>query len=407
MLPDSSIIRRDFYLKRISPFYNNEMIKVITGVRGCGKSVLLRQIQQELIETGTPQSHILYISFEDYAYRNLLEGEELYSYVLDHIDTSHTWYLLFDEIQHVKDFERVINSLRTTHQVSMFITGSNSRLLSGEFATHLAGRTVSFLMLPFTFREFCMFTKKHTDRSSLEQYMQWGGFPLAVQVHTEEMKEAILSNLYDSIVLKDIIGRNPISSPHTLERILEYLVASSSLTLSGNSIARSMNDIHMKITAPTVYDYIRFCTDSYVVSRVQRYDIRGKKVLSFEEKAYVVDLGLFHLKTNRAKDEFSLITKTLIFNELLARGYQVFIGKTRKGEIDFIAKRNGKTCYIQACYLLASEETIEREFGAFDSITDNYPKYVISHDEIAIGEREGIIHLPLLTFLSNESAIPG
>jgi predicted AAA+ superfamily ATPase len=256
-------------------------------------------------------------------------------------------------------------------------------------------------MMPFTFQEFCEFKGIGHDSQSLREYVTWGGFPLVCSADTDDMRYAVLSNLYDSIVLKDIILRNKVSSPHLLENVLEYLIGSSSLTVSGNSIAYSLKKANLPISAPTVYEFIKFCTDACILSKVERYDIRGKKALSFEEKIYVADLGFFQLKKNRVKDEFSLVAETIVYNELIARGYQVYIGKTQKGEIDFIAQKQRKTCYVQVAYRLDSQNTIDREFGAYDSIKDHYPKYVISFDDVSLGDQNGIVHIPLHTFLTH------
>lgn len=399
------MLKRELYLKRVRPYYDSELIKVITGVRRCGKSVLLQQIRNELMENGIDEDRIIYINFEDYQYRELKDPDRFYNYVEDRLSGEKKHYLIFDEIQNVDKFELVINSFRAVHDVSIFITGSNSKLLSGELSSHLSGRTISFRMMPFTFKEFCDLKEAENPESLLPEYISYGGFPIVCIAETPEMKEEILSNLYDSIVLKDIIMRNKVASPAALERVLEYLTANSSLTLSGQSIARTLSDQTQSVTAPTIYDYIRYIENSCIMNKVERYDIRGKKVLAFEEKSYICDLGFFHIKKNRIKDEFGRIVETLIYNELIARGYQVYIGKTFKGEVDFIAQKGHKKVYIQAAYHLEDEETIEREFGAYKSIHDNYPKYVISHDDWKLDDADGIIHLPLLEFLLDENSI--
>ncbi len=405
------MIQRELYLKRLRPFYSSELIKVITGVRRCGKSTLLKQIARELADQGVAPDHILFINFEDYAYKDLANPDRFHAFVEQWFPSEGKSYLLFDEIQNVKDFELVVNSFRATRDVSIFLTGSNSKLLSGELSTHLGGRTVSFTMMPFTFKEFCTFKGQDASQDLLKEYITWGGFPLVCAAPTEEMKVSILSNLYDSIVLKDIIMRNRIASVHALERVVEYLVSSSSLTLSGTSVSKALRDVNQQVSAPTVYDYIAYCVQACVIAMVQRYDIRGKKVLAFEEKSYVIDLGLFHLKKNRVKDEFGMIVETLVHNELIARGFSVYLGKTNKSEVDFIASGTAssgprqKKCYIQTAYRMDSPETIEREFASLHAIDDNYPKYVVSNDDWSLGEQDGIIHIPLLKFLMDESLV--
>lgn len=396
------MVKRELYLRQIRPFYESEMVKVITGIRRCGKSTLMRQIMEEVRQQGITEDRILYINFEDYKYRKYCEPDALYEYVEDKItdDTKH--YLLFDEIQNVVEFELVINSFRATHNASIFITGSNSRLLSGELATHLSGRTVSFRILPFNFREYCSFRDKETDYEKLlAEYMTWGGFPLVCKEPDERSKEIILSNIYDSAVLKDIIMRNKIASPHALERVLDYLVGNTSVTVSGNKVAEAISDVNQKVSAPTVYDFIKYIEEACICDKVSRYDIRGKKQLAFEEKVYVCDLGFFRLKKNRGKDEYNYMIETICYNELIARGYQVYVGKTYRGEVDFIAERGQEKCYIQAAYYLADERVVEREFGAYRDIPDNYPKYVVSMDKIPMS-RDGIIHKNLIDFLLEE-----
>lgn len=395
------MIKREIYLKRIRPFYESEMVKVITGIRRCGKSTIMRQIMEEIKEKGIGEKHIIYVNFEDYKYRKISNADALYEYIEAKIEDDNKYYLLFDEIQNVDEFELVINSFRATHHTSIFITGSNSKLLSGELATHLSGRTLSFKIMPFNFQEFCEFKKSEGQNGTLDEYMEeyltWGGFPLVCKETDENSKMVILSNIFDSVVLKDIVMRNKVASPAALEKVLEYLVANSSTTISGNGIAASLSDGGQPVSAPMVYDYMRFITDACVCDKVSRYDIRGKKILSFEEKTYVCDLGFFHIKKNRVKDEYNYIIETLCYNELISRGYQVYIGKTHKGEIDFIATRGSEKIYVQAAYLLADETVAEREFGAYRNVQDHYPKYVVSMDKMTVS-RDGITHMNLIDF---------
>ena len=396
------MVKREQYLERIRPFYDSEMVKVITGIRRCGKSTIMRQIIDEIVSRGIDENHIIYINFEDYKYRKISNPDALYSYIEEKIKDREKYYLFFDEIQNVEEFELVINSFRSTHDASIFITGSNSKLLSGELATHLSGRTISFRVMPFNFKEFCLYKEEIGVSKSkeilLDEYMTWGGFPLVCKEEDENSKDVILSNIYDSVVLKDIMMRNKVASPVALERVLEYVVANSSTTISGNAIAASLSDERQLVSAPTVYDYLKYVSEACICDKVSRYDIRGKKILSHEEKTYVCDLGFFHIKKNRVKDEYNYIVETICYNELISRGYKVYIGKTYKGEVDFIATRGEEKIYIQAAYLLSDDKVIEREFGAYDSIDDNYPKYVISLDRISLS-RDGIIHMNLIDFL--------
>lgn len=394
------MVIRELYLNRIRPFYDSELVKVITGIRRCGKSTILRQIIAEIKQQRVDDEHIVYVNFEDFKYHRLTAAEAFYEYIEEKITDENKYYLFFDEIQNVNDFELVVNSFRATHNVSIFLTGSNSKLLSGELASHLSGRTVSFKVLPFNFKEFCQYkAAESSDCDKLfEEYMTFGGLPLVCAAQNTETKNVVLSNIYDAVVLKDIVMRNKISSPAALEKILDYVIGNSSLTISGNAIASTLSGSGKKVSAPLVYDYLKYIVDACVCDKVPRYDIRGKKMLAFEEKYYVCDMGFLHLKKNRVKEEYNYIIETICYNELIARGYKVYIGKTWKGEIDFIAERNSKLVYIQAAYMLSDEKTVEREFGAYEKITDNYPKYVLSMDKHTISH-DGIIHYNLLDFL--------
>ena len=396
------MVKRERYLQRIRPFYDSEMVKVITGIRRCGKSTLMQQIIAEIQQRNVADDHIIYINFESYKFRKISNPDALYEYVKNRIKDTKKYYLFIDEIQNVPEFELVINSFRATHNISIFITGSNSKLLSGELATHLSGRTLSFRIMPFCFKEFVAFYEEKGEHIPPEQlldsYMLWGGFPLTCKEENDSEKEVLLSNIYDSVVLKDVVMRNKIASVTALDRVLEYVIANSSLTISGNTIASSLKADDINVSVPTVYDYLKYISDACICDKVPRYDIRGKKVLSFEEKIYVCDLGFFHLKKNRSKEEYGHIVETICYNELISRGYQVYVGKTYKSEVDFIAQRGTEKFYLQAAYLLNNDETVEREFGAYRSIEDNYPKYVISTDRIPMS-RDGIIHKNLCNWL--------
>ncbi len=403
------MVLRELYLRRIRPFYDSELVKVITGIRRSGKSTLMLQIVDEIRAKGVPEDHIIVINFEMYRYRNLMQPDALNDYVEGRIRDQEKYYLFFDEIQNVTDFELVINSFRAGHDVSIFLTGSTSKLLSGELSSHLGGRTLSFRVMPFTFHEVRQLLeekgKKVDVRQLLPEYIQWGGFPLVWSVDGAEDRTFVLSNLYDSIVLKDIILRNDIKSPVILEKILTYVIANTSTLFSGNRIAGVLTSQALKVSAPVVNAYLKSIVDACVVDQVERYDIRGSKVLAYEAKLYVCDLGFFHLKKNRVKDEYNFVVETIIYNELVARGYHVYVGKTPKGEIDFVVTKNQKRFYIQATYLMESEQTREREFGAYANVRDAYPKYVISMDPMTQDEN-GVRHLGLLEFLEDEALIP-
>ena len=288
---------RENYLKRIRPFYNSEMIKVITGMRRSGKSVLMNQIIDELKSNGISKENIIYLNLEEFEKRTLLIDENLYNYIKNKIVNKDKYYIFIDEIQNVIGFEKVINSFRSTNNCSIFITGSNSTLLSGELSTLLGGRTVSFSVLPFKFSEYVEFNKD--SKTSIDdlflEYLKWGGFPLVCKID-KESKNLLLENIYNSIVLKDIILRTNTANSSSLEKVIDYLVGNSAKSISGTNIARVLNQNNFKVSIPTVYEYINNTVKACIIDKVPRYDIKGKKKLSNEEKIYTKDLGFFNLK---------------------------------------------------------------------------------------------------------------
>lgn len=395
------MIKREIYLKKIRDSYDSELIKVIMGIRRCGKSVLLLQIIEELKQKGIKEDHIIYINFEDYDFVDYTEAKEFNKYIKEKIKDKNKYYLFFDEIQNVKDFERVINSFRATMNVSIFITGSNSKLLSGELATVLTGRYISIKMMPFTYAEFLELKKSKKEEiteKALEEYIEWGGMPLIYNTSSEIERKMYLRDLYDAIILKDIVQRNSIKDINLLNRIIQFMMENVGGILSSNSIAGYLKNEKINTSVDTVMNYIDYITTSSIFNKVNRYDIRGKSVMATLEKYYLTDLGLLSLKSSPIEKKTGGRLENIVYNELIARGYEVYIGKTEKGEVDFVIDKFGERKYIQVADYLSSDEVIKREFGAFDYVKDNYPKYVITMDKIDYSQN-GIIHLNLENFL--------
>lgn len=394
------MVKRENYLTRIRKFYHMDLIKVITGIRRCGKSVLLQQIMEELKEEGIPKEQIIYINFEDYDFSFIRTGDIFHEYVKKRITTDKKYYLFFDEIQVVPEFERVINSLRMKYGASIFITGSNGKLLSGELATFLSGRTVSFSIYPFTFREVCQMlkTNKEDRESALLDYLVWGGLPQRFMMTDEEQTKTFLRDVYDTIVLRDIVQRAGIKDIELFNRIMEYLVCNSSQTFSITSIVNYFLSIDRKVSKETIYNYLEHIVASLVMTKAVRYDIRGKKMLTKMDKYYLTDMGLGRIRNSGFKLEMGALLENVVYNELLVRGYEVYVGKTRTGEIDFIAVKGQQKEYYQVTYYLYDESVIEREFGAFKEVGDNFPKYVLSMDKMDFS-RDGIIHKNVVDFL--------
>lgn len=395
------MVKRESYLNLIRGFYHKDLIKVLTGIRRCGKSVILMQIMEELKEQGILEDQILYINFEDYDYSFIKTGMDLHEYVKGKINKDHKNYLFFDEIQTVPEFEKVINSLKIKYDTSIFITGSNGKLLSGELATYLSGRYVSFRIMPFSFREMCEIKEipfEEAGNKELIDYMNWGGLPQRFQMEDEQQIKTFLRDVYDATVLRDIVQRAEIKDIELFNRIIEYLVCNPSQVFSPQKISEYFLSINRKVAKDTLYNYLEHITASLLMSKVSRYDIRGKKILTKLDKYYLTDMGLGRIRNSGFKLEMGAMLENVVYNELLVRNNEVYVGKTRNGEIDFLAIKDNKKEYYQVAYYLTDQTVIDREFNAFSEVRDNYPKYVISMDEMDFS-REGIIHKNAIDFL--------
>lgn len=395
-------LKRELYLQQIRPFYESDIIKVITGVRRAGKSVLLKTIMEELISKGTDDSHIIYINLEDMDYEYIENASDLNKEIKARIRDDEQYYLFLDEIQHIAEFEKALASFRATLNTSIFVTGSNSTLLSGELATLLTGRTVEFEVLPFSFaelKEYLEINHRPFTEELFYDYLKWGGFPLRFDYSDETAVRRYLENLYESIVNRDIVKKARNMDKKQFMDISLYILANAGKEFSADNICSYYEHQNNKtIARRTIYNYLDKMKKAYLIHGVSRYNIIGKASLKNREKYYAVDMGFRTINTNTINFEDTFFLENIIYNELLTRGYHVFTGKTYKGEVDFVAIKDGKKCFIQVSYLLASAETIKREFGAYDKITDASPKYVLSLDKIDMGQN-GIIHMNILDFL--------
>lgn len=396
------MIKREMYLKKIRDSYDSELIKIIVGVRRSGKSVLMMQIIDELKEKGINEDHIIYINFEDYDYTDYTKPKEFNKYIKDKIKDNDKYYLLFDEIQNVEDFEKVINSFRVTMNVSIFITGSNSKVLSGDLSTHLAGRYINIKMMPFTFSEYLELQNsqgiiKDKDEAFLE-YVEWGGMPQIYNSTSIQERKMYLRDLYNTVILKDIVERNNIKDVNLLNRVIQFMMENIGGVISANSITKFLKNDNVITSVDTVLNYIEYINNSMIASKTSRYNIRGKSVMTLLEKYYVVDLGLLQLKSSPIEKKVGGRLENIVYNELIARGYDVHIGKTDNGEIDFVVDDFGDRFYIQVADYLSSDEVVEREFGAYKNVADNFPKYVITMDKINYS-RDGIIHKNIIDWL--------
>ena len=396
------MIIREIYLSKIRPFYDQDLIKVIMGIRRCGKSVLLLQIIDELKEKGIEEKQIIYINFENEDYSFIKNDIDLHNYIKEKITNKEKYYLFFDEIQNVKKWEKAINSFKASKNVSIFITGSNSDLLSGELATHLAGRYVSFKIYPLTFSEVCELKnikEKEDIEEAFDDYITWGGMPQRFMLTDEIQTKTYLSDVYDSIVVKDIITRFGIKDLDLFNRIIEYIVTTPSQNFSAESLSNYFaNKDNREVSKVTLYNYLEYMTKAMLINKADRYDIRGKRILNGKYKYYLTDLGLGQVKNIGKRQQLGAYLENVVYNELISRGYDVKIGNLEKAEIDFIATRFKEKIYIQVAYILADDTVIDREFGAYKGIEDNYPKYVLTMDKHDLSQ-EGIIHKNVIDWL--------
>lgn len=406
------LIKREMYLSRMRNYYDSELIKIITGIRRSGKSIILKQIIDELKSTGVDEDHIIYLNFEDFDFEYINTASQLNEYVKIKITDGKKYYMFFDEIQHVSSFEKAIASFKATKNCSIFVTGSNSQLLSGEMATLLVGRTIEFKVFPFTFQEMCDYLNtigKKADDSLIFDYIKWGGFPQRFEFSNEHEIKNYLDSVFQGIVSKDILKINSNIESNKFRTICSYVMANAGKEFSAKNIVNfynSVNNNNKKAIDPkTIYSYLDKMEKAFFISRVKRFNISGKEVLKTIEKQYAVDTGLRTINTNLMNFEDTFFLENIIYNELIIRGYEVYTGKTYKGEVDFVAQKDLKKYFIQVSYYLINQETIEREFQAFDPIKDASPKIVLSLDKIDMSH-DGIIHLNIVDFLLGRKNFP-
>lgn len=399
------MIIREAYLRQIVPLIDKNLIKVLTGVRRSGKTVLLSQIQDYLLKNGRTKSQIINISLESKKNKKFKDGDVLYEYLISTCEKLNAKaYIFLDEIQIVSGWEEVVSSLLVDVDCDVYITGSNSKLLSGELATLIAGRYIQIHVYPFTLfeaKQMLIQTGRFTsDEELFQNYLKYGGLPMRFSL--EEMSlETYLSDTYDAIVVKDIIQRNNIKDTNLLNMILAFLMDNIANPFSARSIVAALKQEGISTTVETVIAYIDYIKKAMVVYSAQRYDIKGKKLLTTNEKYYTVDLGLRNCVKASGEIDYNKLYENIVYLELLSRGYDVKVGKTDNYEIDFVAYKGSDILYVQVCYILSSPEMVEREFGNLERIKDNYPKYVISSD-LPDFSRNGIKHYNIIKFLLNK-----
>lgn len=397
------LLIREKYLERIRPYYEIDTVKVIAGPRRAGKSVILAAIRDEI---DTDAEHKIYINFEDMDYDFIKDASDLNRYVTQRIGEGR-YYLFFDEIQHVKHFEKAVVSFKSKYDCSIFITGSNSELLSGELSTLLVGRTKEILIQPFTFSEAKEYLELSGEKSDeiFDDYLRMGGYPQRFQQPSENAVREYLEDLFESILRKDLLKRNNERTVEKLRRVASFVLANSGSRFSAQNVVDYLNQLHRSekyISLQTVYNYLDRMEKAFLIKSVKKFNIAGKEVMNSVAKYYALDNGMSFINTNSMDIRDTYFLETLVYQELISRGYEVYMGETYRSEVDFIAVKDGRKCFIQVAYLLANGKTIEREFGAFDPIKDNSPKFVLSMDRLDMS-RDGITHLNIIDYLEGKS----
>lgn len=386
------MIQRKEYLKKLIAFRDKQLIKVVTGVRRCGKSTLLKMYQEWLREQGVEASRIISINFEDIDYEELTDYRKLYDYLKEHLNPERMTYIFLDEIQNVADFPKVVDSLYIKNNVDIYMTGSNAYMLSSEIATLISGRYVQIEMLPFSFKEYMESTGSMNDRGvKYTEYLENSSFPQTLELkgQPDEIRD-YLEGLYNTIVVKDIVNRKKITDTMMLKSLLRFVFDNIGNPLSSKKIADTMTSAGRKIDVKTVEKYLEALTESYILYQAKRYNIKGKQYLKTLEKYYVVDVGLRFMLLGSKQMNAGHILENVVYLELLRRGYDVYVGKINEFEVDFVAQNSRGTSYFQVALTVRDEKTLQRELRPLQSIRDHYPKMILTLDEDPETQYDGI-----------------
>ncbi|MDR0910018.1 MAG: ATP-binding protein [Spirochaetaceae bacterium] len=394
-------IPRPLYTKKIGAFAEKPFIKILSGIRRCGKSSVMRLLAEHFREKGIREEQIIFINFEDYDYAKLLDAPELHRYIKSRLGNYTRYYIFLDEIQEVAGWEKVLNSLLLDSRIDIYITGSNSRLLSSELSTYIAGRYVEFHINPLSFAEYRAF-KEHFDESGdFEDYIRTGGFPaIHTAKYSGEERQRIIQDIYSSALLRDVVQRNNIRNIELLDRIVKFVFDNMGNPFSGKRVADYFKSQQRKTDPETVYNYLSALEAAFIIQSVHRYDLRGREILKTNEKYYLGDHSLINALSGSTDKYISGVLENIVFHEAQGRGWTVYTGKIDTQEVDFVLQQGDKKVYIQVAYRLNdNQETIDREFGSLLKIKDQYPKYVITMDDFWKGNIEGVKHYYIADFL--------
>ena len=394
-------IARDKYIDILKPFIGKDIIKVITGQRRVGKSHLMLQIMDYVKKTGK-KANIIYINKESYEFDKIKNYHDLIKYISP-LERRGMNYLFIDEVQEIEEFEKAVRSLFLTKKFDIFLTGSNSQMLSSDIAGRLSGRFIEVRVHPLSYIEFLEFHELESNDSSLEKYIKYGGLPYLVNLElNDDQVYGYLKGVYDTVILKDIVKRYSIRNINFLNRLIEYLSDNLGSIVSAKKISDFLKSQNVNLSPNTILNYLTSVTGSYFVNKVPRIDIAGKKIFEIGEKYYFEDLGLKHVISNFKQADINKVLENLVYTKLIESGYKVYVGQSGKTEIDFVGESAGKRIYVQVAYIISSEKVKKREFGNLLNIKDNYPKYVVTMDQMARGNVNGIKHMHILDFLTEK-----
>ena len=396
-----NMIKRELYLQKLIKLKDKRLIKIITGIRRCGKSTLFELFRNYLSENNVEDNRIISINFEDIDFENLRDNKVLYQYIKSKLVQDKMNYVFLDEIQNVPDFQKVVDSLYIQNNVDLYITGSNAYLLSGEIATLLSGRYIEIKMLPLSFKEYISTFLDKTDLSrKYRDYLVNSSFPYALELHGDKsLINDYLSGIYNTVVLKDVVARRNIADVSMLESVIRFMFDNIGSLVSMKKISDTMTSCGRKISTHTVESYLSALCDSYILNKVGRFDIKGKQYLKTGEKYYLTDIGLRYFLLGSKPADYGHILENIVYLELLRRGSSVFIGKAGDMEVDFIAFQDGDTEYYQVALSVKDDETLQRELRSLDSVSDHNPKYLITMDEVPIISHRGIKQINAIDWL--------
>lgn len=400
------MINRPIYVNKIMAYADTPFVKILTGVRRCGKSTILKMIMNELRNRGIPEEQIVSYRFDSMEYEDMT-AKEMYTELKGRISPNGRTYFFLDELQEVTGWEKVVNSLASDYDVDIYVTGSNSRMMSSELATYLTGRYVAFRIYTLSFAEYLTFKSQYASvgdpRQELAQYIRLGGFPAThLQEYTQDEVYTIVRDIYNSTIFSDIVKRNQVRKVDQLERVVKYTFNNVGNTFSAKSISDYLKAEHRSLDNETVYSYLEKLEKAYLLHRCSRYDLQGKELLKTQEKFYLADTSMRYSVLGYNADTVAASLENVVYLELCRRGYTVHIGKTGDGEIDFVATRQNEKIYVQVTQRIASEKTERREYDRLLEIRDNYPKYVLLTDDFAGGNYEGIKTMHIADFLLSE-----